>query len=93
MVYILIIVGSILTLLMCWQESKRRKISFIGALAFCLFISPLFGYFVIVGMFPLRNVAGCAWCGNKYNEAEYCGICMKNKDGMTKEVVESGNRG
>lgn len=70
----------ILGILMCYQESKIRDISFISALAICLILSPIIGYFIISNR-PLRNPRGCNWCGNKENEAEYCGVCGKNEAG------------
>ena len=79
--YILIgTIGYILAFLMCWQESKRRKIHFIIAIVICILITPLFGY-IIIRCFAPRNIYGCKWCGNKYNEAEYCGLCSKNEEG------------
>jgi hypothetical protein len=83
MTYFLIVIGSIgylLALLMCWQESKTRRINFIVAILACILLTPLFGYFFISG-FPKRNAVGCKWCGNKYNEAEYCGVCNLNAAG------------
>jgi hypothetical protein len=65
---------------MCWQESKKRKINFFLALAICLLVTPFLGYFII-SSFALRRAAGCIWCGNAYNEAEYCGMCGKNAEG------------
>ena len=73
----------LLTILMCWQESRRRQISFVVALLLCLLLTPLIGYFIVFNR-PMRN-AGCAWCGNPLNEAEYCGICGKNSEGKLKE--------
>lgn len=70
----------LITILMCKQESERRKVNFFVAILICVIISPLFGYFIITS-FKLRNPIGCNWCGNEYNEAEYCGICKKNING------------
>ena len=69
-----------LAILMCLQESRRRKISFIAALLLSIFITPFFAYFII-GLLPLRNAKGCKWCDNTANEAEYCGLCGKNDAG------------
>lgn len=82
-ILIFIIVMLVLTVLMCRQESKRRKISFTTALLICLIISPLFGYLFISSR-PLRNPRGCVWCGNEENEADYCGICGKNEAGLER---------
>jgi 4-amino-4-deoxy-L-arabinose transferase-like glycosyltransferase len=78
--YILAPIAIVLTLLMCWQESKSRKIHVVVAVILCLLITPFFAYFLISSQ-PLRNPRGCNWCGNKKNEAEYCGLCGKNENG------------
>jgi uncharacterized membrane protein SpoIIM required for sporulation len=65
---------------MCWQESQKRKIHFIFALLLCCIITPFFAYFIISAR-GLRNAQGCIHCGNKKNEAEYCGLCGKNENG------------
>lgn len=72
--------------MMCRQESKKRKIHFIIALVLCFLLTPLIGYFIIISR-PLRNSLGCKNCGNKYNEAEFCGLCKKNSEGFTKEEL------
>ena len=72
-----------LTILMCLQESRRRKVNFFFALLLCILITPFFAYFFI-GLQPLRNPRGCAYCGNTLNEAEYCGLCGKNVVGELK---------
>ncbi|HYG16466.1 MAG TPA: hypothetical protein VEC12_11985 [Bacteroidia bacterium] len=72
-----------LTVMMCRQESRRRKIGFVPALLVCVIASPLFGYFIISSI-ALRTPAGCQWCGNSENEAVYCGTCGKNQDGLLK---------
>lgn len=51
---VFISLGVILPILMCFQESKRRKISFLSAILLCIFLSPVFGYFIIISR-PLRN--------------------------------------
>lgn len=84
LLFLLVLIPVAITLLMCWQESRRRKVHFLAALLICVVTSPLIGYFLIIGLFPLRNPKGCRWCGNKYNEAEYCGICFKNDEGLTR---------
>jgi 4-amino-4-deoxy-L-arabinose transferase-like glycosyltransferase len=81
--YLLAPIAIILTLLMCWQESKRRKIHVAMAILICILATPLFGYFII-SSFALRNPVGCNWCGNTKNEAVYCGLCGKNKEGLAK---------
>lgn len=83
MIYVFIAVLLGLTILMCIQESKKRKINFFLALLICLVITPLFGYFIISSR-PLRNNKGCIHCGNTHNEAEFCGLCGKNELGELK---------
>ncbi len=85
MIYLLLIPIFALTFLMCWQESKKRKIHFIVAVMVCILITPLFGYFFIISR-PLRNPIGCKHCGNRFNEAEFCGICGKNSAGSLRSV-------
>ncbi len=80
----------VFTVLMCYQESKRRKINFFGAFAICVVTTPLIGYF-IVGAFPLRKPRGCAFCGNEKNEAEYCGLCGKDAQGRSRLDNEKVN--
>lgn len=81
--YAFAIVFTLLCVLMCYQESKKRKIKFGWALLLLVFLTPIIGYFVIISR-PLRKAKGCNWCGNPLNEAEYCGICGKNELGLTK---------
>lgn len=74
----------LLTILMCWQESRKRKINFFVAMLICFATSPLLGYFIISG-FPLKGSKGCQWCGNTDNEVEFCGVCGKNEAGLTRQ--------
>jgi 4-amino-4-deoxy-L-arabinose transferase-like glycosyltransferase len=78
--FILAPIAIILTLMMCWQESKKRKIHFVIALLLSCVITPLFAYIFITSI-ELRNPIGCNWCGNKKNESAYCGLCGKNELG------------
>lgn len=63
-----------------------RKGGFVRAFFLSLFLSPIIGLFLTVGGAG-KNPVGCTHCGNKLNEAEYCGICGKNKEGELKELV------
>lgn len=81
------IIVATLTILMCWQESRKRNISFITALVLCLLLTPVIGY-IIISMRPRRNAIGCKWCGNTENEAVFCGICGKDWDGNLREMRE-----
>lgn len=76
----------IISILMCIQESKTRKISLPVALVLCLLITPFFAYFIF-GLMPARYPKGCKWCGNKKNEAAYCGLCGKNEAGETRTTL------
>ncbi len=69
-----------ISILYAWFEGSKRKPGFIGCLLIMLVFTPFFGYFIIES-FSKKNPKGCKWCGNKYNEAIYCGICGKNDDG------------
>lgn len=77
----------VLTVLMCRQESQKKKINFWLALLICFAATPIFGYF-IVSSFPVRNPIGCKWCGNAENEVEFCGVCGKNMDGKTEAELK-----
>jgi len=71
----------VIAFLFAWHEGRRRTIGFLPALIITWLI-PLFGIFIIESS-RLRT-AGCKWCGNKYNEAEFCGLCGKNEAGELK---------
>lgn len=73
---------------MCVQESRKRKLNFFLALLICILLTPFFGHFVL-RLFPLINPTGCNWCGNKYNEAEFCGLCGKNEAGEIRESFKA----
>jgi uncharacterized membrane protein len=81
--YILAVFALVITVFMCLQESKKRKIAFISALLLCILTTPIIGYLIISSR-PLRNARGCKWCLNDANEAEYCGLCGKNDAGLTR---------
>ncbi|UEG50044.1 hypothetical protein LK994_00965 [Ferruginibacter lapsinanis] len=61
---------------------KKKATGFIGTLLLILLI-PFIGYW-IVELLSNKKAKGCNWCGNKYNEAEYCGLCGKNEAGETR---------
>ena len=71
----------VIAFLFAWHEGRRRTIGFLPALIIAWLI-PLFGIFIVENS-RLRT-AGCKWCDNKYNEAEYCGLCGKNGAGELK---------
>jgi hypothetical protein len=76
----------VLAFLVAWHEGRLRKCGFGGALILMLLFSPFFGYFLML-LFPLKDPRGCQWCGNKENEAEFCGLCNKNAAGEMRSLV------
>jgi len=72
----------IIAILYTIQEGRKRSIGFIGVglLVFCL---PMIGMFIVESLSNTK-AKGCKWCGNKYNEAEHCGLCGKNEQGAVK---------
>lgn len=73
-----------MAILYAYHEGGKRKPGFVGCLLIMLIFTPFFGYFIIES-FSQKNAKGCIWCGNKYNEAEYCGLCKKNKAGEIRK--------
>ena len=67
------------------QQANKRRINIGLAIVLCL-IFPIIGLF-IVSTRP-KKTAGCHWCGNNYNEAIYCGVCHKNKNGDLRPGAE-----
>ncbi len=59
---------------------RPRSIGFWKTFGLCLVLSPFLGYLIAEGS-GRNDARGCKWCGNKYNEAEYCGLCGKNESG------------
>ena len=72
------------SLLYAYYEGRKRKPGFWGCLIIMMIFTPFFGYFIIES-FSQKKAKGCKWCGNKYNEAEYCGLCGKNEEGVLRE--------
>jgi hypothetical protein len=72
-----------LCVLYAWKEGSKKRIGFTGALLIMIILTPFFGYFIIESL-ANKNAKGCKWCGNKRNEAEYCGLCGKNDEGITR---------
>ena len=66
-------------ILYSWFEGRKKSTGFIGSLLLVLLL-PFIGYWIIE-LLSNKKAKGCAWCGNKYNEAEYCGLCGKNEAG------------
>jgi hypothetical protein len=87
-VNILFTIGAIfwitISLLYAWFEGSKRKPGFWGCLVIMIIFTPFFGYFIIES-FSQKKAKGCKWCSNKYNEAEYCGLCGKNEEGVVRD--------
>jgi hypothetical protein len=80
MPYIGIVIYLVLCYLIADKIGRHKTIGFTRTLLCCLFLSPFFGYLIAEGA-GRKNPKGCKWCGNKENEAEYCGLCGKNDVG------------
>jgi hypothetical protein len=68
--------------LYCYQRGKQKKAGPIAVVLIMIFCTPFVGYWIVEAM-P-NHKRPCKWCNNKYNEAEYCGICGKNEAGELK---------
>lgn len=73
----------IISLLYAWFEGSKRKPGFLGCLVIMIVFTPFFGYFIIESC-SQKKAKGCKHCGNKYNEAAYCGLCGKNEEGILR---------
>ena len=69
---------------------KHKTLGFWKTFLLCLIISPFMGYFIAESSRQI-NARGCNWCGNKYNEAEYCGLCGKNDKGKNRPIYNNDN--
>lgn len=74
----------VLSIGFCFTEGRQSRLGLIGSIIACILITPI-GAVLLVWLLPKKNPIGCPHCGNKYNEAEYCGICGKNFVGERKE--------
>ncbi len=80
MLYISITLYIGLCYLIALKIGKQKTIGFWKTLILCLIISPFFGLLIAEGG-AKANARGCNHCGNKYNEAAFCGLCGKNETG------------
>lgn len=90
MSWIIILLGCIyisICILYAWFEGRKKATGFIGSLLILL-VLPFIGYWIIE-LLSNRKAKGCAWCGNKYNEAVYCGMCGKNDNGDIRSGFKS----
>ncbi|CAN5470075.1 hypothetical protein BH10BAC1_BH10BAC1_08480 [soil metagenome] len=72
-----------MSFLIAYLIGKNKTIGFWKSFIFCLLFTPFFGLFIAEGG-ARKNAKGCDWCGNKYNEAKYCGLCGKNIEGVLR---------
>ena len=82
MTVLFIILGTFFLLILtgfCIQKGRQKKIGTIGVVAIMILCTPFIGYFIVEAL-P-NNKRPCKWCGNKLNEAAYCGLCKKNEAG------------
>jgi hypothetical protein len=88
-------IGFILYFGLCYfiaaKIGSRKKIGFWKTFLLCIVTSPFFG-FMFAENSKLKNPKGCNWCGNKYNEAIYCGLCGKNEEGEIRPGFVKNNR-
>ncbi|MES2849257.1 MAG: hypothetical protein V4685_09380 [Bacteroidota bacterium] len=68
-----------LCFLYAWFEGSKKATGFIGTLLLVLLL-PFISYWIVESL-SNKKAKGCAWCGNKYNEAAYCGLCGRNEAG------------
>ncbi len=59
---------------------RHKKLGFAQSFLICIIATPFLGFLFVEGS-ASRNPPGCKWCGNKENEAVFCGICGKNEVG------------
>lgn len=80
MIYFIALFYFAFCFLIAYKIGRYKAIGFWASLLISIFLSPFIG-FIIAENSRLGNAKGCQWCGNKYNEAEYCGLCGKNENG------------
>lgn len=88
MLYIIIIIYIGISYLIADKIGRNKKIGFAATFAICLIITPFIGYLIAEGG-GQENPKGCKWCGNKENEAEFCGLCGKNDNGELRPNFET----
>lgn len=80
LLFLLLVVYPLPIAYISWKIGRQRRIGFFWSLIVCLVTTPLFGFF-IVSSSGQKTPKGCNWCGNTYNEAEFCGLCGKSEAG------------
>ena len=63
----------------------NKRGGFLRAFILSITLSPIIGLFITLGS-GQRNPKGCLHCGNKYNEAEVCGLCGKSAIDVVDEI-------
>lgn len=61
----------------------KRRIGFWKSFFWSVLLSPFIGLIITLNSGRL-DARGCMHCGNTYNEAEFCGMCNKNAEGLTR---------
>ncbi len=67
----------------CYQRGQQKKAGMLWIVLIMILCTPFFGYFIVEAL-PNHKIP-CKWCGNKFNEAEFCGVCGKNEMGELKK--------
>ncbi len=80
MIYFGILIYLGISYLVADKIGRQKKIGFIKTFIICIVVSPFIGYLIAEGG-GQNNPKGCKWCGNKENEALFCGLCGKNDNG------------
>lgn len=88
MQYIGILIYIIISYLIADKIGRLKKIGFLNTFLLCLFTTPFIGYLIAEGG-GRSNAKGCKWCGNKENEADFCGLCGKNDNGDLRPNFKS----
>jgi hypothetical protein len=81
-VWIMLPIFLFILVMYCIQRGREKKIGLIGVILIMIFASPFFGYFIVESL--ANHKRPCKWCGNKDNEADFCGLCGKNEAGELK---------
>jgi hypothetical protein len=66
----------------------NKKGGFWRAFIIGLLLTPIVSLILVSGS-GSNNPRGCEHCGNKKNEALFCGLCKKNEEGLIQEEVKS----
>lgn len=67
---------------------KNRRIGFWKTFMWAMLLTPFIAIFIAMSSGRL-DAKGCNHCGNDQNEAEYCGLCGKNEQGLTRDEMDT----